>query len=131
MHKYMLMEAIVQTIKKGYDSTFDFAKVYYGILFKLNQIKITDSELNLISYSAVNGTLSTPPVRDQFMKEFSIPKGSFYNMIAKLQKVNILVKVNNKIRINPKIQLDFNKPVVKLNLTIFNKEKIIQLSEKS
>lgn len=116
----MKLDVVTQKIKKEYKSNFDFAKTYYSIIFELNQIKVTPSEINLIAYSSVYGTLSTPPVRDEFMTQFNIPKGSFYNMIARLQKNKLLVKQSGKIRVNPAIQLDFTKPIYKIDLTIIN-----------
>lgn len=113
-------EGIRQTINKSFESKFEFAKIYYSIIFQLNKIKTTNNELNLICYSAVNGTFSTPPIREQFMKDFGIPKGSLYNMLSKLQQKKILVKVQNKIRINPQIQLDFDRPFYKLDIILRN-----------
>lgn len=90
-------------------SKFDFAKKYYSILFTLNNIHLSIGELNLFCYCAVNGTLSTPPVRNGFIEEFGIPKNSVYNMMSRLQKRKLLVKIQGKIRINPAFYIDFNK----------------------
>lgn len=121
------MSGIVQKIKKEYKTDFDFAKVYYAILFELNSLKVSTNELNLVCYSSIYGTLSTPPVRDEFMKLYKVPKGSFYNMVSKLQRMKILTKVQGKVRINPAIQLDFSKPIYKLDLTLVNKHEKEQL----
>lgn len=107
------MEIHFQKILSTCDSKFEVARRYYVILCELNNIKITKNELNLLAYSAVYGTLSTPPVRDEFMRRFKIPKHSMYNMIGKLKKLNILIKdKEKKIRVNPQILPDFNKNLV-------------------
>lgn len=105
-------------ISKSYDSLFEIARKYYSIVFDLGNIKVTTSELDLIAFSAVNGTISTPPVRDEFIKEFKVPKGSVYNMVSKLQKMKIFVKdTDNKVRVNKQILPDFNNELL-LTITI-------------
>lgn len=103
------VEANFQRIAKSYKSEFEIAKKYYTIIFALNDIHITKNELNLIAFTAIHGTLSTPPIREQFRKEFDIPQASVYNMIGKLKKLNILISDrDNKLRINPIILPNFS-----------------------
>jgi hypothetical protein len=102
------MEANFQRIAKTYITEFDIAKKYYTIIFTLNDIHLTKNEINLVAFSAVNGTLSTPPIKQQFCEQFDVPSASVYNIIGKLKKLNILIKDReNKIRINPVILPDF------------------------
>jgi len=114
------VEANFQRIQKSYKTQFDIAKCYYTIVFGLNNLHVTKNELNLVAFSAVMGTISTPPVRKQFCEEFDIPTGSMYNMVSKLQKQQILYKdQENKIRVNPVILPDFTRPdlllIIKMN----------------
>lgn len=114
------METVFQKIQKNFTSELDIARKYYSIIFELNDIRVTPNELDLISFSAVHGTVSTPPIRDLFIETFKIPKGSIYNMVSRLQKMHILVKdKDKKIRVNPSIYPDFSKPelllVIKIN----------------
>lgn len=103
---------LVQKILNKSESNFQLAKKYFKIIFTLNDLHVTDSELNLITFSALNGTISTPPVRDEFIKQFNIPIVSVYNMSSKLQKLGILIKDNDKkIRLHPSINLKFNEPI--------------------
>lgn len=114
-----IMEIIIQKIHKKYKGDFELAKKYYQILFILNdfyndkgkKVSITESELNLIAFSSIKGTISTPPVREEFIKEFNVPIGSVYNMSAKLQKLGIFVKEDEKIRIHPSINHNFQNNV--------------------
>jgi len=113
------MEAFFQQIIQKYDTDFEIARKYYVILFALNNLKITHKELDLVAYCAVHGTISTPPVRNEFMRIFNVPKNSVYNMISELKKLNILFKdKDNKIRINPQILPDFNKKELILAIKI-------------
>lgn len=104
------METVFQQIHKVYTSRFEIAQKYYMILFDLNNIHVTKGELNLISFLAVHGTVSTPSVRKLFEETFGAPINSIYNMVSKLQKKRLLVKdKDNKIRVNPQILPDFSK----------------------
>ncbi len=104
------MEASFQRIQKSYSSEFEIAKRYYTIVFGLNDIHVTKNELNLVAFSAILGTISTPPIRKQFCEEFDVSPGTVYNMVAKLQKLSIFLKdEGNKIRVNPVILPDFTK----------------------
>ncbi len=107
------METNLQRIHKSYSSEFEIAKRYYTIVFGLNDIHVTKNELNLVAFSAVMGTISTPPNRKQFSKEFDIPAGSVYNMVARLQKLQVFQKDgSNKVRVNPAILPDFKKDLL-------------------
>lgn len=108
------MSVNFQRVEKSFSSKIELAKRYYGLIFLLNGINITDRELDLVSFSAINGTISTPPVREEFMKVYDISKAHVYNLTAKLQKMSILIKdKDNKIRINNSIYPDFsNKELV-------------------
>lgn len=113
------MEANFQRIQKSYKTEFEIAKRYYTIVFGLNDIHVTKNELNLVAFSAVTGTISTPPIRKQFCDEFKVPAGSVYNMVAKLQKLSILQKdKDNKIRVNSFILPDFAKADILLVIKI-------------
>lgn len=108
-----------QRIEKKFETDFEIAKRYYTIVLGLNDIHVTKSEMNLIAFSAVNGTISTPPIKQQFCELFDIPPGSIYNMICKLRKLGILTKdKDNKIRVNPVIRPDFSKPEMVLIIKI-------------
>lgn len=108
-----------QRIEKKFSTDFEAAKRYYTIVLGLNDIHVTKSEMNLIAFSAVNGTISTPPIKQHFCEQFDIPPGSIYNMICKLRKLGILSKdKDNKIRVNPVIRPDFSKPEMVLIIKI-------------
>lgn len=101
------------TIESKVKTDFDMARKYFSVLFAANDIKLTASELDLITFCSIKGTFSTPPIREEFIKQFNVHKNTVYNMLAKLQKQNILVKdENKKIRVNPQILTDFQKPII-------------------
>lgn len=117
-----IMQVTVQKINKQYNSTFDFARAYYTFILNINNISLGPKEIDFLSYCAIHGSVSIFSVREGYMKEFNVPKASLYNMISKLQKKKLMIKVDSKIRINPAIQLDFTKPICKVELLLLNKD---------
>lgn len=111
-----------QYIEKKY-SKFEVAKQYYTILFSVNNLPISNKEVCLVAFSAVNGTISTPPVRDEFIKQFHSSRNGVYNITAKLIKLGIFVKINNKIRVNPHILPDFSVPFI-FHIKLINNENL-------
>lgn len=113
------MEAVFQQIQKKYKTDLEIAQKYYSIIFYLNNIHVTKTELNLVAYVAIHGTISTPSVRESFQKEYDLPINSVYNIVAKLQRNKLLIKdKDNKIRVNPQILPDFSKEEVLLAIKI-------------
>lgn len=108
---------------------FLLAKKYYQTLFILNDLKIADKEISLVAFSALNGSLSSPPIRNRFISEFQSSEGSVYNMLSHLQKLQILVKdTDHKIRLNPQILPQFSEGLF-LQIKLDNID-IIDINEK-
>jgi hypothetical protein len=82
---------MIQKIYKEFPN-MELVKKYYAILFLLNDIHVPEKELSLVAFSALNGSLTSPPIRNKFIVLFNSSEGSVYNMMASLQKKNILVK---------------------------------------
>lgn len=112
------MEIVAQDIRKEYNDKLSIAEKYYRLLFDVNNIQITEIQIQMIAWCAVKGTLSTPPIRDGFLERYKIARGTYYNNIGKLQDRKLLVKKNGKIRVNASIMLDWSKDefIFKINL---------------
>jgi hypothetical protein len=107
-----------QEIKKEFSSEFDKALTYYTVLFALGGFELRPSELNLVAFSALKGTISTPPVKKEFMEKFNYSAAFTNNLISALKKKRIIVKgIDNKNRIAPSLVIDFKKPTL-LNIFI-------------
>jgi hypothetical protein len=102
---------VQKLIGKALDE-FSLAKKYYAILFSLNDIEITNRELQLVSFTGIKGNISNANVRDEFCKKFKTSSPTINNMISKLKKKGIFIKEDGKIKVNPRIVLDFKKNIV-------------------
>lgn len=101
-----------QRLKKEYRDRFALAEGYYLLLFSLNNIHLTERELQLIAFSAIKGNLSSANVREEFCKIYNTSFPTISNMISRLRKLNIVIKEDRKIKINPRIILNFEKDVI-------------------
>lgn len=102
---------ILQKLKKVSDDNYMHAEVYYSILSALNNLKLTQREVQLVAFTAVRGNMSYANVKEEFCKRYNSSSPTISNIISKLKKMHVLVKDGGKIKVNPKISLDFSNDV--------------------
>lgn len=101
-----------QRIRKDSVDKYALAGRYYSVLSVLNDLKLTEREIQLVSYAAIRGNISSAGVREEFCKKYSTSSATINNMISRLRKVGVLVKDSGKVKVNPRIVLNFDKDVV-------------------
>lgn len=102
---------LVQKLRKKEEDAFSLAKRYYTILSAINDLHLTEREIQLIAFAAVRGNISYANIRKDFCDTFKTSSATINNIISKLKKVGVLVKDGTKVKVNPVIVLDFNKNV--------------------
>ena len=112
---------ILQKLKKSVNSEFERAEVYYSVLSLVNNLGLTEREIQLIAFTAIRGNITNANVRNEFCKKHNSSYNTIKNIVWKLKKYGIFTKQNNKIKINPVICLDFNKPLT-LQINIIDGE---------
>ena len=115
----MEKKAIVQRIRKKEEDLLSKAGTYYRILSSVNNLGLTDREIQLIAFTAVRGNISYADNREEFCTMYKSSSPTINNIISKLKKQEILIKDDSKVKVNPKIVLDFNKDIV-LQITLNN-----------
>lgn len=109
---------IVQKLKKGYSSDLKKAIMYYTLLSVLNNINLTTKQVELLAFTSLKGTITSPSARKEFIDTFKSSLASLENIKGGLTKMGWLVKIDNKYRINPRVSLDFSKDIVlQINMT--------------
>lgn len=108
----MEKKIIVQKLKKTSDSQITTAIRYYKILSVLNDINLTEREIQLVAFTAVKGNISYPDIREEFCTTYKSSSPTMNNMISKLKKFGILIKESGKIKVNSAILLNFNNPII-------------------
>ena len=104
-------DVIRQIIKSESLDPIEKAIKYYSILSIINGLKMTEREIQLTAYIAVQGTINYQNFRIGFCERFGSSNATVNNMISRLTKLNILKRVSSKIRVNPVILLDFKKEI--------------------
>ena len=54
---------IVQSLKKDVSTDFQLAEKYYSILFTINNLHLTEREIQLIAFTAIKGNITYANVR--------------------------------------------------------------------
>jgi hypothetical protein len=119
---------IVQSLKKVVDTDIQLAEKYYSILFTINNLHLTEREIQLIAFTAIKGNITYANVREEFCKIYNSTSPTINNIVSKLKRLGIFVKENGKVKINPKIIIDFKKDLM-LNIKLVHEETSINVSE--
>lgn len=107
----------IQILKRENISEQLLAEKYYGILSIVNDLKLTEREIQLVAYTALRGNITFPNTRNEFCDVYKTTVPTISNIISKLKKKKIFIKENKLIKLNPIIVLDFKKNVkLEINL---------------
>lgn len=102
---------IIQKLAPSVDSPLSKAERYYSVLFAVNGISLSKREIQLISYMAVEGSISYAPVRDGFCEKYGSSPATINNMVSRLRKLGVLVKDRGRVKVLPRIVLDFKRNI--------------------
>jgi hypothetical protein len=119
---------IVQRLKKDISSDMELAQKYYSVLSAINNLGLTEREIQLISFTAIKGNITYANVREEFCKTYNSTSPTINNIISKLKKVGIFIKENGKVKVNPVIVIDFKKDLM-LDIKLVHGETNINVSE--
>ena len=119
---------IVQSLKKVVDTDIQLAEKYYSVLFTINNIHLTEREIQLIAFTAVKGNITYANVREEFCKTYNSTSPTINNIVSKLKRLDIFIKENGKVKINPKICIDFKKDLM-LNIKLVHEEASINVNQ--
>lgn len=108
----------VQKITKSFPDALQVAIKYYSIICILNNISLTERELQLLAFTSIRGTISSLSAKEEFSKVFGSSVASVNNMISKLKSIGLLRKIQNKYRVNPQLALEFAKQDIGLVLIL-------------
>jgi hypothetical protein len=101
-------KVIVQRFLRKVDDEFAMAEKYYSILSTINDLKLTQREVQLVAFTAIRGNISYSNIREDFCKRYDSTSPTINNIISKLKKIGVFVKDGSKIKVNPVIILPFS-----------------------
>jgi len=107
-------QAVIQKIKKQFDSPIEVAIKYYTILSILNDLKLTEREIQILAFTATRGSISSGGKKEEFIEMFNSSKPTIGNLIYALggKGKGLLKRVNKKMRVIPEISLDFSGDLI-------------------
>jgi DNA-binding MarR family transcriptional regulator len=105
------MKVILQKLRKKEDNEYLLAERYYVLLSAINDLKLTQREIQLIAFTAIKGNISYANIRQEFCEKYGTTNASINNIISRLKKMGVLVKDGSKVKVNPKILLNFENDV--------------------
>lgn len=108
---------VVQKLKRIVETDLQLAEKYYSILSAINNLNLTQREIQLIAFTAIKGNITYANVREEFCKMHNTTSPTINNIISKLKKIGIFVKEAGKVKVNPIIVIDFNKDLT-LGITL-------------
>ena len=103
---------IIQKIKIQSADMFSVAEKYYSILSAINNLKLTQREIQLVAFTAIKGNISYSNIRKEFCEKYNSTSPTINNIISKLKKIKVLIKDGTKTKVNPVIILDFSKDII-------------------
>lgn len=109
-----------QKLKKESEDSFILAERYYSILSVLNDLALTEREVQLIAFTAIRGNISYAQFREEFCKKHKTTPPTINNIISRLKKLGVLIKDNGKIKVNPKLALPFEKADIVLQIKLLH-----------
>ena len=110
---------IVQKFKRQESDVFSNAQRYYAVLSAINDLFLTEREIQLVAFTAVKGNISYKNIREEFCQKYKSSAPTINNLISKLKKLGVFVKDGSKVKVNPQINLNFENKIV-LQITIEN-----------
>jgi len=102
---------VIQKLAKSYDDKYELAQQYYSILSALNNLKLTEREIQLVAYTSIKGTITYANARAEFCEKYNTTTATINNIVSKLKKVGVFIKEDSKVKVNPVIVLDFEKHI--------------------
>jgi len=94
------------------EDSYILAEKYYRILSSVNDLKLTNREIQLIAFAAMKGNISYANIRKEFCEKYNSTSPAINNIISKLKKMGVFVKDGTKVKVNPLILLNFDKDII-------------------
>lgn len=88
----------------------DVAERYFRILSAINNLHLTDREVNVLAYLANEG-LNTREKRKEFCRIKKTTLATIYNVVSKLKKMGMVTKTREGTRLVSALNFDYRKNV--------------------
>lgn len=104
-------KVMVQKFLRKVEDEYSMAEKYYSILSTINDLKLTQREIQLVAFTAIHGNISYSNIKEDFCKRYNSTSASINNIISKLKRSGVFVKNGYKTKVNPIIILPFSNNI--------------------
>lgn len=101
----------LQRLKNVSSDRFALAERYYSLLSVLNDLHMTEREIQLVAFAAVRGNMTYANIREDFCKKYNTSSPTINNMISRLKRLGVFIKEAGKVKVDPRIVLNFENDV--------------------
>ena len=101
-------EFLTKNFIRTKDNKLDIAVTYFQLLSAFNNLKLSQTEINLLAHGAINNNVISGGLKIRFAEKYKTSIPVINNAISLLKKKHLLEKVDNTIRIYSKITIDIN-----------------------
>lgn len=106
------MKVTLQKLRKEEADSYKLAERYYTLLSAVNDLRLTQREIQLIAFTAIRGNISYANIRKDFCDSYGTTNPSINNIISRLKKMGVLVKDGSKVKVNGMITLAFENDII-------------------
>jgi DNA-binding MarR family transcriptional regulator len=106
-----MKNVVLQKLRKQEGDNILLAERYYTLLSAVNDLKLTQREIQLLAFAAVRGNISYANIRKDFCERYGTTNASINNIISRLKKIGVLVKDGTKVKVNSQIVLNFDNDI--------------------
>ena len=106
-----MKNVVLQKLRKQESDNILLAERYYTLLSAVNDLKLTQREIQLLAFAAVRGNISYANIRKDFCERYGTTNASINNIISRLKKIGVLVKDGTKVKVNSQIVLNFDNDI--------------------
>jgi hypothetical protein len=94
------------------EDKYEVARKYYGVLSVMNDLGLTEREIQMVAYAAIRGNMSYANIRADFCERYKTSGATINNMISRLKRLLVFIKVDGKVKVSPKLILNFDNDLV-------------------
>lgn len=102
---------VAQKIVKAF-TPMEKAIAYFRIISALNDLHLSDREVQLLAFMAVRGTISNPAAREDFCKMYSTTKATVGNLLSRLRRAKLIFSEGKRVKLLPALSQDFTQEMI-------------------
>lgn len=105
-------------LQKDIRNEFELAKTFFGIISVVNNLELTNRDLQVLAYVAIRGTITGTKRKREFIRLFGSSLASISNTVFKLKTKHFLLRKGTKVVLNPQLAMKIENINININLKL-------------